>query len=217
MISVSLCMIVKNEEAVLERCLKNAGKFADEIIIVDTGSDDKTKKIAQGYTDKIYDFPWRDDFSAARNYALDQGSGDYLMWLDADDVVPEESIRRIRALKEKLPPDTDVVMTPYAVEFDEQGKAVFSYYRERIVKNRRNLRFKGKVHEAIPISGKIFYADIPVEHRKMKWEDSWRNLRIYQKTFTCKRSYKAYRQLCRGHISAACRHYGHAHGCIHHS
>ena len=148
------------------------GKFADEIIIVDTGSDDKTKKIAQGYTDKIYDFPWRDDFSAARNYALDQGSGDYLMWLDADDVVPEESIRRIRALKEKLPPDTDVVMTPYAVEFDEQGKAVFSYYRERIVKNRRNLRFKGKVHEAIPISGKIFYADIPVEHRKMKWEDS---------------------------------------------
>lgn len=181
MISVSLCMIVKNEEEVLGRCLKNAGKFADEIIIVDTGSEDKTKKIAEMYTDKIFDFPWKNDFSAARNYALDRGNGDYLMWLDADDVVPEKSVRGICTLKEELPSDTDVVMMPYAVNFDEQGKTVFSYYRERIVKNKRNLRFKGKVHEAIPISGKIFYADIPVEHRKMKWEDSWRNLRIYQK------------------------------------
>ena len=67
MISVSLCMIVKNEEKVLDRCLKNVRDFADEIVIVDTGSEDKTKKIAGEYTDKIYDFPWTDDFAAARN------------------------------------------------------------------------------------------------------------------------------------------------------
>ncbi len=181
MISVSLCMIVKNEEKVLDRCLKNVRDFADEIVIVDTGSEDKTKKIAGEYTDKIYDFPWTDDFAAARNYALDHGSSDYLMWLDADDIVPKESVRRLCALKEELPADTDVVMMPYAVEFDEEGKAVFSYYRERIVRNKRNLRFKGKVHEAIPICGKIFYADISVEHRKIFCGDSARNLRIYQK------------------------------------
>lgn len=181
MISVSLCMIVKNEEEVLGRCLESLRGFADEIIIVDTGSEDGTKEIAGKYTDRIYDFSWTDDFSAARNYALEQGSGDYLMWLDADDVLPEESIRKLCLLKENLSTDIDVVMMPYAAAFDEQGKPAFSYYRERIVKKSRNLRFKGKVHEAIPVSGKIFYADIPVEHRKMRETDSDRNLRIYQK------------------------------------
>ena len=67
MVSVSLCMIVKDEEAVLSRCLTSVGDFADEIIIVDTGSKDRTKEIAWRFTDKIYDFAWRDDFAAARN------------------------------------------------------------------------------------------------------------------------------------------------------
>ncbi len=63
-------MIVKNEEKVLGRVLESAKKFADEIIIVDTGSTDKTKDIARKYTDKIYDFKWIDDFAAARNYSF---------------------------------------------------------------------------------------------------------------------------------------------------
>ena len=65
MISISLCMIVKNEERVLERCLQSLQGLMDEIIIVDTGSTDRTKEIAKKYTDKIYDFTWIDDFSAA--------------------------------------------------------------------------------------------------------------------------------------------------------
>ena len=65
MVSVSLCMIVKNEEDVLERCLESAVELVDEIIIVDTGSTDRTKEIAARFTDRIYDFPWRDDFAAA--------------------------------------------------------------------------------------------------------------------------------------------------------
>ena len=65
MYSVSLCMIVKNEEAVIGRCLESVQGMVDEIIIVDTGSEDRTKEIVERYTDKIYDFSWRDDFAAA--------------------------------------------------------------------------------------------------------------------------------------------------------
>ena len=70
MIEISLCMIVKNEEKILTRCLDSVADLVDEIVIVDTGSTDATKKIAANYTDKIYDFTWVDDFSAARNFAF---------------------------------------------------------------------------------------------------------------------------------------------------
>ena len=70
MISISLCMIVKNEELVLGRCLDSVKNLMDEIIIVDTGSTDKTKEIASLYTNKIYDFPWINDFAAARNFSF---------------------------------------------------------------------------------------------------------------------------------------------------
>ncbi len=74
MASVSLCMIVKNEEDVLERCLESAAGLVEEIIIVDTGSTDRTKEIAARFTQRIIDFPWRDDFAAARNESLDRKS-----------------------------------------------------------------------------------------------------------------------------------------------
>ena len=82
MISVSLCMIVKNEEDVLERCLKSVAGLVDEIIIVDTGSTDRTREIATHFTNQIFDFPWQDDFSAARNEAFSHASMDYCMcWM----------------------------------------------------------------------------------------------------------------------------------------
>ena len=74
MITISLCMIVKNEEASLARCLDSVNGIADEIVIVDTGSTDRTRQIASRYTDRIVDFEWVDDFAAARNYAFDQGN-----------------------------------------------------------------------------------------------------------------------------------------------
>lgn len=85
--TISLCMIVRNEEDVLGRCLASAADLMDEIIIVDTGSTDHTKEIAAEYTEKIYDFPWIDDFSAARNTAFSKANCDYCMWLDADDIL----------------------------------------------------------------------------------------------------------------------------------
>lgn len=189
MASLSLCMIVKNEEDVLGRCLESVKDLADEIIIVDTGSDDHTKEIAAHYTEQICDFEWRDDFSAARNFAFSKGTKDFLMWLDADDVIPGGEAERFKRFKETLAPDTDVVMMPYAVSFDRAGRSTFTYYRERIVRNHAGYYFQGRVHEAVTPSGKIVYSDIRVEHHKIKAPDSGRNLRIYEEMERAKETF----------------------------
>ena len=89
MVTISVCMIVKNEEAVLARCLDSIRGIADEIIIVDTGSTDKTKEIASNYTKHIYDFTWVNDFSVARNFAFSKATKDYIYSADADEVLEE--------------------------------------------------------------------------------------------------------------------------------
>lgn len=180
MATISLCLIVKNEEKVLARCLDSVKGFADEIVIVDTGSADETKKIAERYTDRIYDFVWRDDFSAARNYSFSLASMDYCMWLDADDVVPEEAGRRIRQLKDELPPDLSVVMMKYVTAFDGAGRPAFLFDRERLLRRSGGFVWKGRVHEAIELSGNILYTDIIIEHHSVKTGYSKRNLNIYE-------------------------------------
>ena len=82
---ISLCMIVKDEEQHLENCLNSIKELADEIIIVDTGSKDKTKEIAGKFTNKVYDFKWNDDFSEARNFSLSKATKDWILVLDADE------------------------------------------------------------------------------------------------------------------------------------
>ena len=119
MISIGLCMIVKNEEAVLRRILTPMSKLVDKIYICDTGSVDKTKEIAREFTDEVYDFLWKDDFSAARNFITEKADTDYWMWLDADDVITPENQEKLLRLKESMDSDTDVVMMDYAVGFDE--------------------------------------------------------------------------------------------------
>ena len=89
MITISLCMIVKNEEDVIGRCLASVSDLVDEINIVDTGSTDRTKEIVKTYTDRIWDFEWVDDFALARNYSFQQATQEYVLWLDADDVLEE--------------------------------------------------------------------------------------------------------------------------------
>ena len=155
MVTISLCMIVKNEEDVLARCLDCVEDIVDEIIIVDTGSKDNTKKIARKYTNKIIDFKWIDDFSAARNYSFSKATKDYILWLDADDIILSEDIKKFKELKQTLTQDVDNVMMKYNVDFDENGAVTLSYFRERLSKRTNNCQWMEPVHECLIIGGNI--------------------------------------------------------------
>ena len=180
MITISLCMIVKNEEKFLARCLDSIKKAVDEIIVVDTGSADKTKSIALKYTDKVYDFEWVNDFSAARNMAYSKATMDYQMWLDADDVVPKSSLEKLISLKKTLSPNVDVVMMKYVTHFDGAGTPILAFTRERLTKREKGYLWEGPVHECITPSGNVFYSDIEIHHKKAAQEKaSKRNLNIY--------------------------------------
>ena len=179
MATISLCMIVRDEARVLGRCLESVQDAVDEIIIADTGSVDNTREIALQFTEHVYDFPWCDDFAAARNFAFSKASMDYQMWLDADDVMLFPDCEALRALKETL--TADVVMMPYHVAFDAQGSPTFSYYRERLLRRACGFRWEGAVHEAITPAGNILYADPAVRHQKEYVNDPDRNLRIFEK------------------------------------
>ncbi|MGN1201418.1 MAG: glycosyltransferase [Candidatus Caccovivens sp.] len=179
MFSLSVCMIIKNEEQTLERCLECAKQFADEIVIIDTGSTDQSKNIAKKFTDKVFDFVWIDDFSKARNFSFSKATCDYQMWLDADDYVSKENIDKINALKFGNN-DADVFMCLYATGFDAQNVPYFVYERERIVKRNQRFKWQGFVHEVIVPSGKIVHTDITIEHRKIGYSDPKRNLNLYR-------------------------------------
>jgi len=94
--TLSLCLIVKNEEEHLWRCLESLYKHVDEIIITDTGSSDNTLSIAKKYTNKIYHFEWIDDFSAARNFCQSNATGDYILWMDGDEYFLEDDIVELK-------------------------------------------------------------------------------------------------------------------------
>lgn len=174
---LSICMIVKNEKQVINRSLKCAEQISNDIIVVDTGSTDNTKSIVKKYTKNIYDFEWIDDFSAARNFAFSKATNKYIMWLDADDIIPDASIEKIRNLET----DVDIIMLPYHVGFDEHGNVTFSFSRERIIKRETNFTWREPIHEYIEISGEKIYLDIPIVHGHKKRDHSDRNLNIYRK------------------------------------
>jgi glycosyltransferase involved in cell wall biosynthesis len=179
-ITISLCMIVRNEENTIARCLDSVKGIPDEIIIVDTGSTDNTKEIVRLYTDRIYDYEWIDDFAAARNFAFDQATMDYILWLDADDILTDADGRKFLDLKNNLAQFFDAVSMPYLLSFDEFGAVTHSFRRNRLVKQSKNFRWIGAVHEYIDASGQIFKSDICVIHKGTS-EVTGRNLKIFEK------------------------------------
>ncbi len=181
MITISLCMIVKNEEDVLARCLDSVADLVEEIIIVDTGSTDKTKEIAARYTDKIYDFEWIDDFSAARNYAFAKATREYIYTADADEVISEENRERFRQLKAALLPEVEIVQMLYGNQL--QFGTVYNYdeeYRPKLFKRLREFVWQEPIHEMVRLEPVIYDSDIVITHMP-KSSHAQRDLRNFRK------------------------------------
>ena len=171
---LSLCMIVRDEEATLPRCLESIGGAVDEIVIIDTGSTDDTCSVARRYTDAVYSHPWNDDFAEARNVSFAKATGDYLMWLDADDVIDAGMLPVFADLKARIEAELpDMVVCPYV-----NGSC--TYRRERIIKRGAGV-WKGRVHECIAMAGRLLSSPFTVTHRQSPKPRGARNLRIYQK------------------------------------
>lgn len=161
--SLSLCMIVRDEAAVIQRCLASARPAVDEIIVVDTGSQDATPDLARQMGAQVHTFAWNHDFAAARNYALDQATGSWILVLDADetlvaDVIPE--VRRLIQRPEALAitlvrQEAGMTQVPYSLVL-------------RLFRNRPDLRFRRAFHELVDDS----VADI------QQREPGWRVLHL---------------------------------------
>lgn len=181
MITISVCMIVKNEEDRLAACLDSLKPIADEIVVVDTGSEDATKAIAAKYTDKIYDFPWIDDFAAARNFAFSKAAMEYIYTADADEVIDEDNIRLFRRVKELLPPETEIVQMHYLNLMEEN--AVYNSKRElrpKLYKRLRTFEWVNPIHETVRLDPVIYNSDIEIRHLA-KGHHAKRDLATFQK------------------------------------
>lgn len=175
--TVSIALIARNEEACIDKCLNSFKEIADEIILVDTGSTDRTKEIARKYTDKIYDFKWIDDFSAARNYSFDKCTKDFIFWVDADDQIFPEDIAKFKALDLS---DKEIIICNYEYAHDEFGASICTVPRERVVRKSLNLQWMEPIHEFLPLNGKMFISDVSTHHFK-KAGSSERNLAILER------------------------------------
>ena len=165
MVTISLCMIVKNEEKILERCLDSVADLVDEIVIADTGSTDATREIARRYTEKVYDFPWTDDFSAARNFVFSRATREYIYSADADEVLSPENRERFRLLKETLLPEVEIVQMKYANQL--QFNTVYNYdeeYRPKLFKRKRDFVWEAPIHETVRLEPVIYDSDIVITH-----------------------------------------------------
>ncbi|MFL0251677.1 glycosyltransferase [Clostridium neuense] len=188
---ISLCMIVKNEEKYIKMCLENAMKLADEAVIVDTGSTDKTKEIIKDFDKniKIIDYKWDDDFSKARNVSIENATGDWILMMDADEKLlcnPD----KVRKILEK--PEFEGYKVPL-YNITNANMIIFSSVYTKLFKNNKEYRYSGRIHEQlnIPNLGDT-KAEMPKEISKIihygyldsvvkERDKAGRNLRILKK------------------------------------
>ncbi|MDP6648252.1 MAG: tetratricopeptide repeat protein [Candidatus Woesearchaeota archaeon] len=177
--SISLCLITKNEEKYLEQCLNSVKGIVDEIIVVDTGSDDKTKEIAKKFNAKIFDFKWVDDFSAARNESLKHATKEWILVLDADEILDEEGLKTVKDfvkdkendgflfLKKNYTNDNSVA--GFVLEKHKNFSGWYGSFIVRLFRNKKGFKFEGTVHELVEPSienkkGKIAATNVFVHH-----------------------------------------------------
>ena len=166
MASISVCMIVKNEEKNLEACLTCLKDIADEILIADTGSTDATKEIAARFTDKIYDFAWTGSFSDARNFIFSKAKMDYIYSADADERLDEENIQRFLQVKKTLLPEIEIVQMYYCNQLAHNTIYNFDKeYRPKLFKRVRNFVWQEKIHEQVLLEPVIYDSEIVIIHQ----------------------------------------------------
>ncbi|MEK8132667.1 glycosyltransferase [Paenibacillus filicis] len=144
-------MIVKNEEASIERCLASVKPYADELIVVDTGSTDRTISLAEAAGAQVHTFEWNDNFADARNYSLEQATGDWILWLDADEVLDASAAED---WKERLAEETDPILNVHLINYigdEPDPNETFHIAHTRLFRNGIGLRFLYRIHETLNI------------------------------------------------------------------
>jgi tetratricopeptide (TPR) repeat protein len=168
-LTLSLCMIVRDEEQMLPGCLAAVAPAVDEIVIVDTGSTDATVEIARSFGAKVIEFPWTGSFSEARNVSFEAATGDWVMYLDADEVLAAEDVQQLRELTGRTWREAFyLVETSYTGELGDGGAMVNNALR--VFRNRPEYRFKDRLHEQIAhtlptyIPGRVEQTPVRVTH-----------------------------------------------------
>jgi GT2 family glycosyltransferase len=146
---VSLCMIVKNEEANLPECLASVAGLVDEVIVVDTGSTDRTREVAARFGAKVYDFTWVDSFAAARNESLRHATGQYAFWMDADDRLDEANRHKLRELFARLDGRPGAYVMSCLCLPDPTNQNPTAVHHVRLFPNCPEVRWRYRVHEQI--------------------------------------------------------------------
>ncbi|MEW6327176.1 MAG: glycosyltransferase [Thermodesulfobacteriota bacterium] len=174
--TLSLCMIVKDEEKNLPSCLESVRDVVDEIIIVDTGSKDRTVEVARSFGAGVYHFPWNGDFSAARNESIRHATGDYILYLDADEKITEETLLQLKNLKRRFSAKKDEAYIlkyycPIDGCFDDEIQ-----YRLRIFPNLPGVYFEREIHEDVSFSlGRLgirqVYTEVTIWHEGYRTEE----------------------------------------------
>jgi len=163
--TLSVCMIVKNEEKNLGECLQTVKDFADQVVVVDTGSTDRTVEIAEKCGIVIIRSDWRGDFSYSRNISLSHATSRWILWLDADDRVPLSEVEKFKSLKAALPDQAFYLK----VRNVRPGGFGEQWYQLRIFPNHPEIRFERKVHEQVVFAIKklkmsVFQVDVRIDH-----------------------------------------------------
>lgn len=150
---ISQCMIVKNEEKNIARALTWAKDIAYEQIVVDTGSTDRTVEIAESMGAKVYHFTWIDDFSAAKNYAIDLASGEWIALLDADEYLSDEEAAKLPEFLAKVGEKYYGVAMSW-LQLEDTGRIMAGGTQIRVFRNTPELRYQNRIHEELSVGGK---------------------------------------------------------------
>ena len=153
-VRLSQCMIVKDEEKNIEKALTWAKGYAFEQIVVDTGSTDRTVEIAESMGAKVFHFTWINDFSAAKNYAIEQATGNWIAFLDADEYFTKEDVKKLMTILKNIEADPKLSKMRSAlrcpiVNLDDKGKPFLILQQDRVFRNLPEIRYKGEIHEAL--------------------------------------------------------------------